>query len=336
MLRTSATLGRLAGAGAFYLAASAVTVPAAAQPTLAVLGLASEPEDEQLARALSEALRAKAAGSTKFTVSSTGASLQQVLMVHDCDASDPQCLLKVAHGLDVERLAHGKLTRSGEPPTLRAEVELFSVTSTSVERTASAAVTDESSLDDVAADLVHQLEGGEPAPAAAAAAPLPDAADAAATTPEELPSEPTDDSPTSLRWLGYLFVGVAVASVGVAVFSWTQIDAATNNESFDFYRRRVGDEDPTATDVCARADAGLRYMVNEQIFNEVLDQCSRGKTFEVLQYVFLGTAVATGGVGAYFLLRDEGSDEAAQSGPRLALRPSVGPDGAWLAASMRF
>ena len=70
-------------------------------------------------------------------------------------------------------------------------------------------------------------------------------------------------------------------------------------------------------------------------FSEVRDQCSRGQTFEVLQYVFLGTAIASGGVGAYLLLRNEDAG-AAGSAPRFALRPSAGPDGARLDASLRF
>ena len=322
-------------AGVLCVVGAAMPLAAAAQPTLAVLGLSSDPESEELARALSEALRAKAAGSAQFTVSSTGASLQQVLMVHDCDPGDPSCLQKVAQGLQVERLAYGKVSSVGDPPTQVVEVELFSVATTSIERRARADVRDDVPLDDVAADLVRQLEGVPASEKAAAPAPVA-AAEPAPPLPEEYPVAPVDDDPASLRWIGYLLVGVAVASVGVTVFSWTQIDAATNNDAYDLYRRRVGDEDPTATDVCARADAGLRYNVDEKTFEEVLDQCSRGKTFEVLQYVFLGTAVVSGGVGAYFLLRDEGSGQAERAGARFALRPSVGPGGAGVRAALRF
>jgi hypothetical protein len=75
--------------------------------------------------------------------------------------------------------------------------------------------------------------------------------------------------------------------------------------------------------------------VDEATFTEVRDHCSAGKTYEVLQYVFLGTAVVTGGIGAYILLTSDASESASRPG-RLALRPRVGASGAALTASLTF
>jgi hypothetical protein len=62
---------------------------------------------------------------------------------------------------------------------------------------------------------------------------------------------------------------------------------------------------PEVNDVCKAADIGLTY--EPQGFDgadvpAVRDLCSTGDTVEVLQYVFLGTAIVSGGLGVYLLL----------------------------------
>ena len=62
---------------------------------------------------------------------------------------------------------------------------------------------------------------------------------------------------------------------------------------------------------------------------DVNSACSRGKTFEPLQYVFLGVAAVSAGFGVYFLVDGDGeSSSAARHTPRLALR--AGPKSALL------
>lgn len=315
--------------------AAAVLLPAlaSAQPTIAVLGLKSDVDDEELARALTDKLRAKTAGSPQWTMSSTGASLDQMMMVHDCASADQECLAKVAVGLDVEYLIYGKLVRSSSPPTLRADVGLYAAGTGAITRHADADIGNPDALDPVAVDLVRQLSP-EPAPAPTAAVVAPE--QAAPVAVEETAGETPDESPASLDWLGYTLLGVSAASLGVTILSWVQIDAATKDTSYDLYRRRVGEIDPTASDVCARADAGVRYGVDEATFAGARDACASGKTFEVLQYVFLAATVVSGGAGAFILLTGDSGEHAATSAPRLALRPGVGPEGMSVSASVRF
>jgi hypothetical protein len=327
------TGSRLIACAWLHVAVAALALPAVAQPTVAVLGLSSETQDEDLARSLTDKVRAKVAGSAKWTLSSTSASLDQVMMVHDCESVDDACLAKVAGGLGVEQLVYGKVMRGAGSAAPRAEVNLYAPSGS---RTASADITDTDALDPVAASLVQQLSGTpepEPEPVApVATAPVPEAPEDEEDAESPVPE---DDSPTSLKWLGYALVGVSVASVGVVVFSWTQINAASDNAAFERYRRNVGERDPTVTDVCDAADAGLSFEVDAPTFNEVRDQCSRGKTFETLQYVFLATAIVAGGAGAYVLLTDD-SSESASASRRLALRPAVGVGGASVTAALRF
>lgn len=320
---------RLVAGLALHAALAGFAASAFAQPTVAVLGLSSETQDEELARALTDKLRAKAAGSPQWTLSATGASLDQMMMVHDCESVDTDCLAKVASGLDVEQLIYGKLVRTPTTGALQAEVNLYAPADA---RTASADITDPKALDAIAADLVRQLSVA-PEPVPAEAAPVAAAPEEAEPEQEEAPE--SDASPRSLKWLGYTLVGVSIASVGVAVYSWVRIGSATDNAAFELYRRQAGALDPMVSDVCASADAGQRFGVDEATFVEVRDQCSAGETFEVLQYVFLGAAVVSGGVGAYILLTDDAS-ASASTPSRLALRPMVGTRSASLTASLAF
>lgn len=323
---------RLVTCLAFQAALAVLAAPAFAQPTLAVLGLSSETADEEVARALTDKLRAKAAGSPQWTLSSTGASLDQMMMVHDCEAADTACLAETAKGLDVEQLIYGKIERESGTKALHAEVNLYAPPGG---RSASADIEDPKALDAVATDLVRQLSAApEPEPTAAAAAVEPTPAPLEAA-PEAEPT-PADSSPTSLKWLGYTLVGVSIASVGVAVYSWVRIDSAGDNAAFRMYRQQAGAMDPMASDVCVSADSGLRYGVDEATFAQVRDQCSAGHTFEVLQYVFLGAAVVSGGIGAYILLTDDDASDSASTPRRLALRPMVGAGSASLTATLAF
>jgi len=160
-----------------------------------------------------------------------------------------------------------------------------------------------------------------------------------AAPPFEHDSEPMpyqDDAPASLNWLGYLLVGVAIASAGGAVFSWVQIEEASNNADFEEYREAVGQDSPTTEDVCTLADDNRVPSGFSGKLSTVKDQCSVGATFEVLQYVFLGTALAAGGIGAYVLLSSDDDEGVAGSGSTLALQPRVGRDSASVTATLRF
>jgi hypothetical protein len=161
------------------------------------------------------------------------------------------------------------------------------------------------------------------------------------TTEALLPyQEPRDRGP-SLEWLGWTLVGVGGGFVVGTVVSWVWIDSIENDSKFQDYRRRVGEKDPTVADVCVEADQGSSYAFPgtdaADDFKDVRAMCNRADVLEVLQWVFLGSAVAAGGVGTYLLLTESGSDERARtSTPTFVLRPQIGRRASRVTATLRF
>jgi hypothetical protein len=147
-----------------------------------------------------------------------------------------------------------------------------------------------------------------------------------------------------LQWLGWTLVGVGGASLVGAVVSMFIIKSIDEDQEFLAYRDAVarGNADATnpadlVTDVCDAARSRTpysNYFMGD--VGEVADMCDRADTFEVLQWVFLGTAVAAGGAGVYILLTSDDGAAAHAPGPSLALQPSVSSDRALVRATLRF
>jgi hypothetical protein len=203
-----------------------------------------------------------------------------------------------------------------------------------------------------------------PEPAAPAAAPKPAASDAAPVVataqPAADPSAAAQATATAnagdalnlkdslepnnglsaRKFAGYVLLGGAAASVGLSVLSFVQVDRAANNASFQDYRSAVGAQNAAVKDVCDEASANKRYNLSADGLRQVKSSCSTGTTFEVLQYVFIGSALVTGGLATFLLFGGGGSsskEKAQATGLRtLTLHPSVGRGGASLNARMRF
>jgi hypothetical protein len=153
------------------------------------------------------------------------------------------------------------------------------------------------------------------------------------------PGDNSDNGLSARKVAGYVLLGGAAASVGLTVLSFIQVDRAANNSSFQDYRFLVGSMTTGVKDVCSEANAGNRYGMQEDSFRQVKSSCKAGSTFEVLQYVFLGGALVTGGLATYLLFGGSSNhkEQAAHTGIRtLTLRPSVGKNGATLTARMHF
>ncbi len=147
----------------------------------------------------------------------------------------------------------------------------------------------------------------------------------------------------SLEWLGWTLVGVGGASLVGTIVSWAWIDSIENDARFTDYRIRVGYKDPTVQDVCVEADQGASYTSPDDTtaindFDDVQSMCNRADVLEVLQWVFLGSAVVAGGVGAYILITDSGSEsERAGSVPsEFVLQPRISPKASTVTATLRF
>jgi hypothetical protein len=207
-------------------------------------------------------------------------------------------------------------------------------------------------IKDAANGLIAELFGREappptPVPAAnddegweGAGEKMEDRREASPTRVEpEYDEAPSRSGVSGRKVAGYSLLGVAVVSAGLSALSFVQIDRAQGNDSLHDYRVAIGQQNPMVKNVCDEAEAGISYTLSPKRLSEVQDSCSQGDTYEVLQYVFLGAAVVSGGLSAYFLLSDDdapGDRRAKHDGPSLAVRPVLGFGSASLDARLRF
>jgi hypothetical protein len=257
-------------------------------------------------------------------------------MAQDCEIREADCRQAIGGALSVDQVVYGSLRRAGSRGHT-VEARSFD-TATGRETTATRSIpsgtSSESALAPTARELLRALLSPEDEsrdePAVVHAAPAvptvtPDVtplADAEGREQDE-PSPPPAGA-SSNDWLGYTLVGLGVASLGATVFSWIQIDQANEDTDLRAYRMAVP---PTVEDACAELDDGNAHGLNGQRIDGAKSACSKGQTFDVLQYVFLATAVVSGGVGVYFLLDDEsGPTRAAAKPRRFALSPRFSPD----------
>jgi hypothetical protein len=95
---------------------------------------------------------------------------------------------------------------------------------------------------------------------------------------------------------------------------------------------------PEVQDVCAEVDKGNRYSVSPGDFERSNISCNRGQTYQLLQFVFLASALITGGVGAYLLIDDRAEQRRTDQNRQRAmqLQPRFSRTSAELAAQWRF
>jgi TolB-like protein len=151
--------------------------------------------------------------------------------------------------------------------------------------------------------------------------------------------EPADEAGAgSLRWLGYSLIGVGAASAIAWGASMYVIEFNYNRDaSYRHFRDTYGSNQ--TLDACDAALGGAPGGLNPTELGQFQGQCRTARTFQVLQWVFLGAAVVTGGAGTYVLL-NESSNERAQAAraqrPRLAFTPVIDRRSLALQATLRF
>jgi hypothetical protein len=164
-------------------------------------------------------------------------------------------------------------------------------------------------------------------------------------TPVEAPpeavatTEPTEATGgSSLSWLGYTLIGVGAASAVAWGASMYMIEFEYNRDPR--YQAFVNSYGNRSIDACDEAIGGNPGALKPSEFSEFQGQCRTARTFQTLQWVFLGAAVVAAGAGTYVLLNESGSSEKAQQArnkqPRLALTPSVDRRTIALQATLRF
>ncbi|MDQ3032398.1 MAG: PEGA domain-containing protein [Myxococcota bacterium] len=147
----------------------------------------------------------------------------------------------------------------------------------------------------------------------------------------------------SINWAGIALIAGGAAAFGVTIYTWSRLQAINDDPQYSGYLAAFeqtydpdGDGRTTGPDraSCQSAASGdtLGGSVGPGVPGAVAGLCSEGDTLEVLQYVFLGVAIAAAGAGALLMILD-GGDEGE---PEVTLTPSFGPNGGTLGARVRF
>jgi hypothetical protein len=159
-----------------------------------------------------------------------------------------------------------------------------------------------------------------------------------------------NDGGHHLKWLGWSLIGLGGASAVGWVASLVVIDGVNSDPLLKRYsglvyahnesEKKAGNSSATFDSTCAAAtDHGYADTLTEAEFQGVVDTCKRGSTFNVLQWVFLGTAIAAGAGGAVLVLTAQpewtAEPEAARE-PTFALTPEFGPQSGQLTATLRL
>lgn len=145
---------------------------------------------------------------------------------------------------------------------------------------------------------------------------------------------PSESNPRLRRILGWSAVGLAGAFAVATTYTWVRIDKINSDSDLAEYR----DQFPPATsDVCTEADNNTLAITKRNpaltdLEGNARSLCNEADTLEVLQYVFLGGAIAAGGVGAYLLLTSKDP----KPSQALTLQPRFAQGRTQISATLRF
>jgi hypothetical protein len=154
------------------------------------------------------------------------------------------------------------------------------------------------------------------------------------------PDSPVVDTRTP-AWPGYALLGLGAVATGLTVYAFTRVGDAEDDPAFTRYGEAVYLADQTVTDVCAEAENGFAYGVDESTLQRARDACGEGQTLEVLGWVFAGTALASSALGGAWLLWIADDDDEASAGrparrAHVALQPMTSPGLAGLRLRVRL
>lgn len=297
--------------------------------------------EDTLAPLFMQELRAVLAERTDVSAVDIRVTLTQLSLGQGCNTAESSCLLRIANTLKTDGFVFGKLTHEGGEPV--AILRRYDTRSASIDASALVAfspqITSAPTADNVRVEvrrLVNGLLGEQAAPAAKAVVPAKPITAAPVATTIEPPPVPESTGMSGRSIAGVTLLGGAAVSVGLTVLSFVQIKNAENNRNFENYRVAVGQNSTGTKDVCDEASTGKRYGLTDSNFREVRRSCNVGMTFEILQYVFLGSAVVTGGLATFLLLGDD-SEHQRQTGTKsLTFKPNFMRNGASITARMHF
>ncbi len=134
--------------------------------------------------------------------------------------------------------------------------------------------------------------------------------------------------PNYRRIGAYSALAVGGVLAAGSVYSALKVNAINNDDGFDTYRKAM----PKGADVCDQANANVEAMVEHQPLpgaaspSDVSSMCSSARSFQTLQWIFLGLGAVSVGTGAYLLATDHPSAEQQSPSPpaaRLQILPSA-------------
>lgn len=334
------------GLGVYVALAVLASQPAQAasdEYRLAVFELESDALHDQFADGIAARVRSALDARSDYALHQTRVSLTQLSLAQDCNTNDAACLGAIARSLGIDGFLFGKITHDGGAPAV--VLRRYDLWSASVDRSALASFNSTSpqadELDHAATRLLEDLLG--PEPTQLSTVPTPSGILPAPVAPPQLERpavletrESTSLSPS--RIAGFALLGGAVLSTGLSVLSFAFVARAERSRDYERYRLAVGQRSMNVRDVCDEADGGRRYGVDAATFREAKNACSRGTTFEILQFVFIGSAVVSGGLAAYFLTSaGGGARERPSLGNRtFSLHPSLARRGFAVNTRIKF
>lgn len=332
MMGRSMRLGLGVALGTVMIASSAWAQQATtARGELHILGLRAPDGDDDLAAAMSAALRT-AAGGQNYTVQQNSPTLdQQLASIENCTSDTPDCLTRVGTNLHVERFLYGEVTRVGRGATARFTVRVSlwdQNTRREVRRELNDRLTrpdtrNEARLNELAVEMVRNLAEADDrtrAEAAAAAAAANNnsnnSGDLTSAPPViRLPPPPPQRAPV-MRYVGYglMGLGVVVGAVGVVQWIGTSGDASaardatpTSEGNFGAWARFQGEVNPTgslsASDVCARAQT-VNSGPRAADARSVVDLCDSNSTAQAMALGFGIGGLVLAGAGAVLVVLD--------------------------------
>lgn len=297
--------------------------------SVAVLNLRAQDGDDELANVMSSLLRRSATQVPDWALIAGDRGLDQLMLVHDCESANDECIARIGAALGVGRVLYGTLSRS--EGSFEVVIHSFNVATGTVDGVASERFSDrQTDVDDLRVparrmmiSLSEQHAAAAPAPVVAAPPPDPNALDPRLVE----------------RWVGIGALSVGAVFLAATIYSWVRIPQIPDDPAFDAYRMRFP---PSVSDVCESAATGApgdgegSRATGIALANRVDSLCRESDRLDVLQFVFLGLSAAGLGAGSYFLVRSFRDDPAAAPEQALSFRPSLSRTGFSLDAELRF
>ena len=314
----------------------AATANAADSETVAVLGLRAPNGDDRVARNLSKALRKHASEIDGWKLHAANVSLEQLMLVNECDRPDNACMKKVAASLKADRVISGSVSRVKHEnrPGYDYRLNAFCFVATTGLTEKSSRIIDKTNAKParllvVAKEEVARFAGKAPdlEPAERTESAVEAQGPSKSVLPMGPPTERIDSEPRAeVRpwWPAAVSYGASATFLGLTVWSWASINSVENDPDFQLARTRAG---PGVDDVCS---ANTNFGVED------LDSlCSTADRHETLQWVFLSAGLATAGLGTWLLVRSIRSKKSADRAD-LRIAPAAGRRRGGVTARLRF